>query len=387
MTEIDIDDLKEELLQCRRCGICRNAVYEDKGFDGICPIWRNTSGFETSFMRGKIQVALALIDGVLERTALNAESLYQCTLCGNCTEICAAEFHPAHILEQVREVLNDIPNEVRDTVAEKIMKQDNPYEEDNSLKSKWLDSLGFDVPSEGATLYYVGCTAGMRIPEVATNTAKILNKAGIEFAVMRDEPCCGSVMMRTGKMDEAKKNAMKVAEAINATGAERVVVSCAGCLKTLRKDYAEKFGIKLPEIVHIVEYAEELLKSEKLKPKGIEPKVRVTYHDPCHMGRELGVYDSPREVLKAIPGIELVEMDTIREAAICCGAGGGLRSYDGTLSKKISADRMQSVEKVGAEIVVSACPFCETSLIAGGKLIDSKVSVVDVVELLERSLA
>ncbi|MHA1636451.1 MAG: (Fe-S)-binding protein [Candidatus Thorarchaeota archaeon] len=386
MTAIDLDDLKEELLQCRRCGICRDAVYEAKGFDGICPIWKNTSGFETSFMRGKIQVALALIDGVLERTPENAESLYQCTLCGNCTQICAAEFEPAHALEQVRQVLNEIPNEIRDTLAEKIIKYSNPYEKDNSLKIKWLDSLGFEVPTTGEILYYIGCTAGMRIPEVATNTAKILNTAGIEFAVVRDEPCCGSVMLRTGTGDAAKENALKVAAALESTGAKKIVVSCAGCLKTLRKDYSEKFGIKLPEIVHIVEYAEDLLKTGALKPKGLDPKIRATYHDPCHMGRELGVYDSPREVLKAIPGIELVEMETIREAAMCCGAGGGLRSYDGDLAKKIAADRMRSAEAVEADLMVSACPFCETSLSSGGKLIDSKVNVVDVVELLRRSL-
>ncbi len=386
MTQLDIDELKEELLQCRRCGLCRNAVYEARGFDGVCPVWKNTSGFETSFMRGKIQVALALIDGVLDKTPENMQSIFECTLCGNCTNICASEFEPAHALEKVREYLNEVPNEVRDTITKKIMDYGNPYEEDRELKAKWIESLDFEVPEKGETLYYVGCTAAMRIPEVAEYTTRILKASGDEFAIMRNEPCCGSVMMRTGRMDAAKKNAENVAEMLEATGVKRIVVSCAGCLKTLRKDYPEKFGIEMPEILHIVEYAEELLKEGRIKPKRIESKVRVTYHDPCHMGRELGIYESPREVLRNIPGIEVVEMETNRDTAMCCGAGGGLRSQEANLSKKIAASRVQDAVDVGAQQIATACPFCEHNLNAGTKILDSDVSVVDIVELLARSL-
>ncbi|TXT55185.1 MAG: CoB--CoM heterodisulfide reductase iron-sulfur subunit D [Candidatus Thorarchaeota archaeon] len=385
MTDIDLDYLREELLQCRRCGICRNAVYEDKGFDGICPVWKNSSGFETSFMRGKIQVALALLDGELEKTPENAESLFQCTLCGNCTQICAAEFNPAESLEQVRQVLSDIPNVVRDNLVEKIIKYDNPYSEDNTEKRKWIEGLGYSVPTKGNTLYYVGCTAGMRLPDAAVYTSEILKSAGIDFAVLDNEPCCGSVMIRTGKIEDAKTNAEKVEEIIRNSGAERVIVSCAGCLKTLRKDYPEKFGVKLPKTLHILEYAEELIKEGKLRPKKIE-EVQVTYHDPCHMGRELGVYESPREVLKAIPGVKFVEMDTIRETAICCGAGGGLRSYDPDLSKNIGASRISEAEETGATIIATACPFCENNLLSGKKLTNSRMEVMDVVELLAKSI-
>ena len=385
MTEIDLDDLREELLQCRRCGICRNAVYEAKGFDGICPIWRNTAGFETSFMRGKIQVALALIDGELERNAENAESLYQCALCGNCTQICAAEFHPAHIMETVREVLNDLPNESRDRIAESIEKMDNPYDEDTGNRRSWLNELGLDVPTSGDILYFVGCTAGLRIPNIAVNTALILDAADTEFAVMENEPCCGSVMMRTGKMEEARTNAEKTAEAIKNTGAKKVIVSCAGCLKTLRKDYSEKFGLEMPEILHIVEYAKELIEQNKLKLKPLEG-IKVTYHDPCHMGRELDIYEEPRDIIKSVPGVELVEMNPNRNTSICCGAGGGLRSYDPELAKKIAADRVKAIEETGAKTVVSACPFCENNLVSGAKLIGSDVEVIDVVDLLKRAI-
>ncbi|MGY5853508.1 MAG: (Fe-S)-binding protein [Candidatus Thorarchaeota archaeon] len=386
MTEIDLDDLMENLAQCRRCGICRNAVYEDRGFDGVCPVWKNSTGFETSFMRGRIQVALALLDGTLKKTAENAESLYTCTLCGNCTEICAAEFDPAESLEQVRAILNEVPNDVRDSIAEKIMAYGNPYDNDNSTKRDWVADVGFEIPTTGETLYYTGCTAGMKLPMITVATAKILKAANIEFGVLEDEPCCGSVMLRTGRREDARINAEKLADAISKSGAKRLVVSCAGCLKTLRKDLPEMFGTEMPEIVHILELVEVLIGEGKLKPKALDERITVTYHDPCHMGRALGIYESPRAVLNALPGVELVELETNRNAAMCCGAGGGLRSYDSKLAKDIGEDRVMTAELKGADIIASACPFCEHNLKDGVEQAKSKLEVVDIVELVAKSL-
>ncbi|RDE16839.1 MAG: hypothetical protein C4K47_00850 [Candidatus Thorarchaeota archaeon] len=386
MTGVDIEELRENLLQCRRCGICRNAVYEDEGFNGVCPVWKASSGFETSFMRGKVQVALALLDGQLERTPENAESLYTCTLCGNCSQICAAEFNAKDCLEKVREVFADIPNEIRDSLARAIAQTGNPYSEKPSAKRSWIRQMGFKVPTRGKTLYYVGCTTGLRLPDVAKSTARILKAGGVEFAVMESEPCCGSVMLRTGRTKEANENAQSVAQSITDSGAERVVVSCAGCLRALRKDYPERFGIDLPPVLHITEYAQQLINEGRLRPKGYPKVTRIAYHDPCHMGRELGIYEAPREILRSIPGVELAEMDPSREAAMCCGAGGGLRSFAPDLSRRIAADRVRTAESARARILASSCPFCEHNLAAGRDLSGSSIDVVDVAVLLASSL-
>ncbi|MFW9833836.1 MAG: (Fe-S)-binding protein [Candidatus Thorarchaeota archaeon] len=385
MAEIDLDELVENLMQCRRCGLCRNAVYEGRGFDGVCPVWRNSSGFETSFMRGRIQVALALLDGTLEKKPENAEALFTCTLCGNCTEICAAEFDPADCLEKVRAVLSDIPNEVHDEIAKKIREYDNPYEEDKQVKRDWVKEVGFEVPSIGELLYYTGCTAGIRLPNVAVSAAKILRAAGIDFAVLEDEPCCGSVLLRTGKAAEAKENAEKLEEVIKDSGAKRIVVTCAGCLKTLREDYPN-LGVELPEVLHLTQVLQEIVQKKKLKLKAPKKSMKVTYHDPCHLSRAAGLYDDPREIIKAIPGFELIEMETNRDAAMCCGAGGGLRSYDPELSKRMAADRVRSAIEIDAEMIVTACPFCETNLSAGAKQINSSIRIVDVIDLLAENL-
>jgi heterodisulfide reductase subunit D len=381
-----MDEILENLAQCRRCGICRNAVYEEIGFDGVCPVWRNSDGFETSFMRGRIQVAQALLDGRIEKTAENVESLYTCMLCGNCTEICAAEFDPAKTLEQVREIMKEAPNDARDVIVEKIRTHLNPYEEDNSLRRNWVEEVGFDVPTKASTIYYTGCTAGMRLPTIAISTAKILKAAAEDFGVIEEEPCCGSVIIRTGKVEAAKENAQKIRMAFEEAGAERIVVSCPGCLNTLKTDFPERFGIELPQVIHIVEYAAELIRNGDLDFRGRGEKRKVTYHDPCHLGRELGIYDAPREILSAIPGIELIEMETRREAALCCGAGGGVRSYDSELSKRIGADRVRQAMEVGADIIATACPFCVNNLETGASIEGCSIGVADVVDLLAESL-
>ncbi len=338
-------------------------------------------------MRGKIQIALALLDKKLERNSVNAESLFQCTLCGNCTEICGAEFHPAQVIETVRAVLEkDIPNEARNRMAQGVIERDNPYNEDATKKRGWLSKLDFTVADRARTLFFAGCTASLRRKNLAVNTARILRAAGEEFMVMVEEPCCGSVLLRTGAYDKAEENAMEVARRLEQTEVERIIVSCAGCMKTLQKDYSEKFGIEMPEVLHIAQFASQSLDQGKLKLKDYPERIRVTYHDPCHIGRELGIYDEPRQILASIPGVEFVEMSPTREASICCGAGGGLRSYDPDLSKRISADRIRSAEKTQADAIVSACPFCESNFEEGKEVNGSTIRVLDLVDMLGDSL-
>ncbi|MFW9957779.1 MAG: (Fe-S)-binding protein [Candidatus Odinarchaeota archaeon] len=386
MTDVDMDELMENLAQCRRCGICRNAVYEDRGFNGVCPVWKNSSGFETSFMRGRLQVAIALLEGRLEKTAENAEALYTCTLCGNCTAICAAEFDPTRCLENVREILNEIPNESRDEIAEKIQIFNNPYSKNNSSRRSWAVDIGFDIPSTGEVLYFTGCTAGLKLPETAKSTAHVLRAAGVDFAVLEDEPCCGSVMIRTGRSDSARENAKRVLEKIRNSGAETVIVSCAGCLKTLREDYNERFGLDMPEVLHVIEYLLPMVRNKMLRLKPFEKPVKISWHDPCHMGRALGIYEEPREIIRAIPNVELIEMDSNRGATMCCGSGGGLRSYDGDLAKKIASDRVKSAQEIGADILATACPFCEHNLKDGAQNIGSQIKVLDIMDLLSSQL-
>ena len=383
MEELDLEEVLENLYQCRRCGICREAVYEDRGVDGICPVWRNSAGFETDFMRGRIQIAIALLEGELQKTPENAESLYTCTLCGNCTQICSAEFEPAKTLEKVRHLLNEIPNETHQQIAERILANDTPYDMPKSSKRLWTKEVGFDIPTKGETIYFTGCTAPYKLPKVVTSTAQILKAAGIEFGVLEDEPCCGSVLLRTGRKDSAKQTLERLKQKLSEAGASRIVVSCAGCLRTLRQELSEDLEL---EILHVIELVADLVHNSALKLKPLMSPSVVTYHDPCHMGRELGVYDSPRIILKGIPNLELVEMNPNRENALCCGAGGGVRSFDPELAEAMAVDRVKAAESTGADTIVTACPFCELNLKVGVQSADSTLEVIDILELLIESL-
>jgi Fe-S oxidoreductase len=181
-------------------------------------------------------------------------------------------------------------------------------------------------------------------------------------------------------------NATEVSQILQTANKYKIPVTPRSGGSSLQGEDYPKLGMELPEVLHLTEALQEIIKGKKLKLNLLDKGAKVTYHDPCHLARATGVYDDPREIIKAIPGVELVEMETNREAAMCCGAGGGLRSYDAELSKKMAADRVKSAEDIDAKIIATACPFCEHNLIAGAELINSSIRVVDVVDLLAESL-
>jgi len=243
-------------------------------------------------------------------------------------------------------------------------------------------------PKKAEGLYWVGCVASYRVPETAITTVKIFRHANVDFTMLgTEEGCCGSVLLRTGQREPVvEKYSKRNVEIISARGVETLVTSCAGCFRTFYKDYPEIFG-ELPfEVLHSSQYIERLIRDEAIEFKDELP-MKVTYHDPCHMGRHVGVYDAPRNVIKAIPGVKLIEMVTTREEARCCGAGGGLRSGFRELSITIAADRLKTdALPTGAEAVVTPCPFCilnfEDALRAYGIGID----VLDLTELVSKAL-
>jgi Fe-S oxidoreductase len=193
-------------------------------------------------------------------------------------------------------------------------------------------------------------------------------------------------MIRTGRINSARENAEKLVQSIKESGAKTIIVTCAGCLKTLREDYPECFGLDIPKVMHVVEFLQSAIKDGRLELRGRDRQRRVTWHDPCHLGRALGIYEEPREIIKAVPDVELVEMTPNREAAMCCGAGGGLRSFDASLARRIAADRVKTAEGVGADMLVTACPFCVHNLREGAESINSRIRVLDIIELLSEQL-
>ena len=204
-------------------------------------------------------------------------------------------------------------------------------------------------------LYFKGCTARERLDSISNSTEEILKQANIDYEVLDNENCCGSVLLRTGFKEDAKELMSKnIKDFENKT----IVTSCAGCYKTLKEDYKDILGVDL-DVIHISQLILDLINQNKLNLESGND-LNVTYHDPCHLGRHAGVYEAPREVIKNIA--ELTEMKNNKEQSRCCGSGGGVKSAYGDLANSIATLRIEEAEDTNADLIVTACPFCKLNL-------------------------
>jgi Fe-S oxidoreductase len=223
-------------------------------------------------------------------------------------------------------------------------------------------------------IYFRGCVAREKLNNIAEATEKILKHADIDYKILDNETCCGSFLLRTGFVSDAKevmKNTLKE------IGKEKIITSCAGCYKTFKKDYNEILGVEL-DVVHTSQLFNELIRTGKLEPPFLDKT--VTYHDPCHLGRHIEEYDAPREVLSKISN--LVEMERNKEESRCCGAGGGVRAAFPEITENIAKMRIKDAKDVDAEILVTSCPFCILNLRSVSE--DNK-KVLDLSEMIIKS--
>jgi heterodisulfide reductase subunit D len=381
-----ISKFKSEIYSCTRCGTCKYIyhMYEDS-----CPSGKKFR-FETFYASGRIHIARGLLEGKLQWSDRIRDIIFSCPECGNCTVQCQARHHETivDIIETLRAeaVSNGCgPLPSQQIFAESIKKEHNPYKENHKDRLNWMKGIEKEVPRKvkADILYFVGCTSSYRQKDLAQASIKVLNKLGVNYTVAEDEWCCGSPLMRTGQLKFVADLVNHNLNLIKGTGAKTVVTSCAGCYRTLKKDFP-KYAAALQgvEIVHITEFLQKMIETGKLKlPKKLE-NVMVTYHDPCHLGRHSGVYDAPRTIIKAIPGVQFVEMSRNRENAWCCGAGGGVKSGLKDWAIEIASERIKEAEETGCKILLSACPFCKTNLEDAINAAGSKIQVLDIVNFL-----
>ena len=198
-------------------------------------------------------------------------------------------------------------------------------------------------------LYFRGCTAREKQTDIAKATERLLEIAGVDFHTLDDEKCCGSVLLRTGFIDEAEEQIRKNTEILKG---QTIITSCAGCYKTLKEDYE---GL---DVVHISQLLYDLIKDGKLSFS--KKNLDVTYHDSCHLGRHCNVFDEPRGVIESVAN--LIEMENIRENSLCCGAGGGVKSAYPEIAHEMASLRIGQAKETGCETLVTPCPFCKLNL-------------------------
>lgn len=375
-----------ELLACIYCGFCRLG----------CPTFSVTHR-ESRNARGRNALAFNLLNGSIEPSKDLAEAFYSCTTCQACTYFCPARVKVDEIVEGVRKKLYKAgytPEPVLG-IRDNIFKMGNVYA---SAKADRIDIYPpalkekiqkGELKKEAETLLFMGCVPSYLDMKMVPSLIKPLDAAGVDYTSLgTEEGCCGFPLFLMGT-EEFQPHAQKVIERIKATGARELVTPCAGCYKTFKKIYPEVGDLGL-EVYHSVHYLLKLINEGKITFKG-ELGKKVTYHDPCDLGRAFQIFEEPRNILKAIPGLEFVEMARNRLQARCCGGGGGVLANNPDMAVEIAAERVRDALAVGAEIIVSGCAACKDNLKKGAKAIPKqergKIKIMDITEMVAQQMA
>jgi heterodisulfide reductase subunit D len=380
-----------EVDACMRCNECIN----------LCPVV-DLYGNEVS-PRGKIHYFRELIKSndliakllgrsrnvTEEEVNKYTQNLYICTSCLQCREVCEASINTVPMWEAMRADLverGNGPMPAHRAIRERVEKLGNPYNEPKEKRLAWIQP-GMKIAEKAELLFFVGCTSALRMTMLAQAVTKILNYAEIDFTYLgKDELCCGSPLLRTGQRETAFKVIRQNVELIKQRGVKKLVAACAGCANTSKNDWPKVVG-KLPfQVQHISEFLLDLVREGRIKfDKALD--LKVTYHDPCHIGRHMKLYEEPRKAIESIPGVKIVEMKRNREMAMCCGAGGGFRSAFSNDAIAIASKRVrQAQEETNTNIIVTSCPFCRLNLTDGAKSIGADFKVINIEELYTRAL-
>jgi len=372
--ELEREEILSAIYHCVKCKLCSiSSFHPNEEWLPLCPSGQ-FYGYQAFYAPGRLEIFREILEGELsEPTEGLLKAVYACTLCGACYEKCkqitSVGISLPELFEKQREELvkKGWALDAHKNIAEKIKETRNAYGEKHKYKYEAKSVYGAEV------LYYIGCTARYRVPEIADAMLEIFDKLGIKYQVMEDEWCCGSVLLRTGRVEDAKALMAHNVEEIKNSGAKTVVFTCPGCLMTFKKNYPDM----AVELVHSTQFLTQL-GDMKVKKLGME----VAYHDPCHLGRDLGIYEEPRALLKEVADVK--ELKREREQAWCCGSGGGVKSAYDDFALWSAGERIKEAKEVGAEAIVSACPFCKRNLREAGE--KEEMKVFDVVELVNRSL-
>jgi heterodisulfide reductase subunit D len=380
----NLDYYKEIYYQCGKCGTCRTAYQED-AWSRVCPSGE-FGKFEAYYLGGKNLLTWALTTGKLNWTENLTKIFYQCSVCLACMQQCQVpEIHNfadnwlmALRQEAVNQGLGPMPEHKRYT--EHVSKEFNPYMEKHENRLDWMPSH-LEQTENAKLAYFVGCTSSYREKNIAKATAEILNQLGIKFKILKEEHCCGSPVYMTGQLEKAIEIAKENVKIFSEAGIERIITSCAGCYRMLKDTYPINFNLDHKiEVLHLPEFLLEMVKSGDLTFEKELP-MKITYHDPCHLGRHMGVYEPPRDLLSKIPGIEVIEMVRNKYNAWCCGSGGGVRSAFKGLSEFAAGERIKEAEGTHAMAIVSACPFCVNQF---KSVKNTSLQVFDISELVRK---
>ncbi len=418
-----LEKYRWDLVNCERCSMCKWVhpwSVKSKERAPLCPSIKKYL-YDAYSVQGRFDLARALLEQEVELTDKALEVIYTCTLCGACDVTCkfTRDMEPLEILHEMRKLAVEqgrgpLPGHM--PAVDSIKKNNNPWLQPRSRRGHWARKMEVkDLNKEKAdVLYFTGCTYAYNanLQDVARSTLRLLQNAGVDVGILgANESCCASPVIKVGMADMFAEHAAKNIEMFNSLGVKTVITSCAGCYGVFKSQYPA-IGTMNFEVKHSMEYLDELLREGKINFTKEVP-MTVTWHDPCHAGRggesqDLwkgtrvkwglsdpphrrnygadGVFDQPRNILNAIPGIELVEMERIREFSWCCGAGGGVKSAFPDFAVETARERVQEAKQTGADALVTSCPWCEANLQDGIVADGGGLDMYSLVELIQRAL-
>jgi Fe-S oxidoreductase len=327
-------------------------------------------------------------------TEIENEDMWRCTTCGRCPQRCPRGVGIIEVGVSARRIATEFgvfPTSVRPVrgVSSSLIGEGNPLGEEREKRADWAKGLSVNTFTEGMeVLYFPGCYLSYdpRLKKVAAATASILNKAGVEFGILgTKENCCGESIRKTGDEEAFKRLARENIKTFIDNGVNKILVSSPHCFHTFKNEYPE-FKVNF-EVVHISQFIFELIDEGKLElSKGYEKK--VTYHDPCYLGRHNGIFEEPRETLKAVAGLDLIEMPDCLEDSLCCGGGGGRIWMETPKGERFSDLRVEQAMAAGADLLVTSCPYCISNF-EDSRLtleVDERIEVKDITEVILEAL-
>jgi len=382
-----------EIDACTRCGECVK----------VCPVYAR-KGEEEIDPRGKIQAFKAFIRSQYgiwakifgpkkldeEKLKRFSEMVYRCTLCGECSVSCPVSIDAKGLWTALREVLVEMGHfpPAANRMKTNVLETHNVSGDENEERVEWLEYLD-DLPDhrfqkeKAEVAFFVGWVASFfplvqRIPQAF---AQILSRKEIDFTLLAGEEwCCGFPLFGAGMKKEADMLIRHNLEAVNKKGVRQVVFACPSCYHTWKQEYQTR-GI---ELFHSTQFVAHLIRQGKIRFR--EKKMRVTYHDPCDLGRASRVFEPPREILRAIPGVELVEMEGNREQCKCCGGGGNLEMIDPDLSAALAQEKINQVQATGADTVITACQQCVRTILTTARRKEIPIAAMDITEFVLKSM-
>ncbi|MDJ0817597.1 MAG: (Fe-S)-binding protein [Desulfobacterales bacterium] len=329
---------------CYQCGLC----------DVVCP-WNRVRQFS---MRKIIREA------TFGMTDIESDNIWLCTTCGICPQQCPRDVKQIESGVSLRRIATEygvFPTTAKPVrgISASLLGKGNPLNEDREKRADWAEGLSVNTFEEGmAVLYFPGCYLSYdpRLKKVARATAKILNKAGLDYGILGTrENCCGESIRKTGDEELFKRLARENIKTFVDSGVKKILVSSPHCYHTFKNEYPE-FMVNF-EVVHIAQFLAELIDAGKLDITGDYAR-KVAYHDPCYLGRHNGIYEEPRTALKPIPGLKLLEMPETRNGSLCCGGGGGRIWMETMKGERFSDIRLEQALSIGAEVLATSCPYC-----------------------------